>query len=407
MQEQQRQFLILLLITAIGFIGTAMPYPILPPLFLHPMHASIVPSTWSDHARTIALACTLAVYPLGLFFGSPILGSLSDRIGRKPVIAVALLGATLGYIASAIAIKQQSLILLISSRFFTGLVEGNIALARSMVADLDQLDRQRCFGWISSVSSGAFIIGPLFGGFFSDKTLNPYFSFELPFWIAAGVVMLCALITARYLQAPLKPKRRINHHPLQELNIIHRLKRLHQHQGIIRLLAISTLYTIAVDTIYDYSPVFFTAKWQMMPMAVAVMTFILASTLSIGSIMLPKRLSKALGMIRAIQISLITSTVLFLWMYFPQSWQIVLIPYTLLGFTISATSVNTTTLLSQQSHGDIQGEIMGTQLGLRMLCDATICLLAPLSMLFNQGLPFIIGALSTLAALSLVKKSIA
>ena len=86
MKEEKQQLWIILLIVFIGFIGTSIAYPIFPPLFLHPEQGSIVPVTWHESMRGIFLGIALAVYPLGQFIGSPILGGCSDRYGRKRML---------------------------------------------------------------------------------------------------------------------------------------------------------------------------------------------------------------------------------------------------------------------------------------------------------------------------------
>jgi len=85
MRSDRKQFWVILVIVFLGFIGISMPYLIFPALFLNPAY-SFLPTTWGDSSRALFLGITLAAYPLGQFFGSPILGSLSDEYGRKKPI---------------------------------------------------------------------------------------------------------------------------------------------------------------------------------------------------------------------------------------------------------------------------------------------------------------------------------
>ncbi len=88
-------------------------------------------------------ALLLAAYPFGQFFGAPVLGSLSDDYGRKRTITFSLIVAAFCYLVTGIAIHMRYLELLILSRFATGLMEGNIAVARAMAAgDLHPCQKQ-------------------------------------------------------------------------------------------------------------------------------------------------------------------------------------------------------------------------------------------------------------------------
>ena len=132
MKEQKRQLWVILLIVFLGFLGISMPYLIFPALFLNPAYA-ILPESWSASSHALLLGITLAVYPLGQFLGSPILGALSDDYGRKQLLTASLVMTAICNLFTGFAIVWQQLGLLILSRFLAGLMEGNIAIARAMV----------------------------------------------------------------------------------------------------------------------------------------------------------------------------------------------------------------------------------------------------------------------------------
>ena len=112
------QLRILLLVVFFGFVGVAIPYPIFAPLFLHPgAHAGFINDV-PVYFRSLLLGITLAAYPLGIFFGAPILGTFADRHGRKPVLLFSLGIAASGYLLSGFSLDCQCLWLLVFSRFF-------------------------------------------------------------------------------------------------------------------------------------------------------------------------------------------------------------------------------------------------------------------------------------------------
>lgn len=116
-------------------LGVGIIIPVLPALFFEP-ETSIVASSFTSDQRSLLYGALLAVFPLLQFFGAPMLGSLSDRYGRKPVLLVSQTGTMLGYILLALAIYWQNLPLLFFSRMLPGFTGGNIAVILSSIADL-------------------------------------------------------------------------------------------------------------------------------------------------------------------------------------------------------------------------------------------------------------------------------
>lgn len=81
-----------------------MPYTIFAPLFLDSTSVGFLSQQWPLAMRSIFLGATLAVYPLGQFIGSPILGALSDQLGRKRLLLFSMLGAAVCYLACGLSI---------------------------------------------------------------------------------------------------------------------------------------------------------------------------------------------------------------------------------------------------------------------------------------------------------------
>ncbi len=131
-------------------------------------------------------ACCSRPYPLGQFLGSPVIGALSDRFGRKPVLCISLLIAVAAYAVVSLGIEWRSLALLASGCLIGGLAESNIAIAQSAISDVTEPEqRPRYFAWIYSCCSLGYIAGPLIGGHMA-ATLG----WSAPFW---AVIPLLAL----------------------------------------------------------------------------------------------------------------------------------------------------------------------------------------------------------------------
>ncbi len=119
----------------------------------------------------------LAVYAAVQFFAAPLLGGLSDRFGRRPVILVSVLGLGCDYVLLAFA---PNLWWLFAGRLIAGATSANVAAATAYIADVSsENDRPRLYGLIGAIFGAGFVVGPALGGVAGSVDLR------LPFIIAA------------------------------------------------------------------------------------------------------------------------------------------------------------------------------------------------------------------------------
>ena len=158
---------ILLDMLALGLI-----MPILPKLV-----ESFVDNDTARAARIFGVFGT--AWALMQFFFSPILGSLSDRFGRRPVVLLSNFGLGLDYVLMALA---PSLIWLFVGRVISGITSASISTAFAYIADITPAERRAAvFGKVGAAFGAGFIVGPAVGGLLGD--VDP----RLPFWVAAGL----------------------------------------------------------------------------------------------------------------------------------------------------------------------------------------------------------------------------
>ncbi|MBS3905224.1 MAG: MFS transporter [Simkania sp.] len=175
--------------------GLAVVYPLLTPLFLRPEDAIFL----TGHplgVRTALLGLTIGAFPLAQLFGTPMIGELSDRIGRKRSFIATIGGTSFGYFLTALGILLPSLPLLIVGRLWTGFFAGNLTLCLAAIADAspDMPSRIRTFGRLASLGGVSFILGILIGaslvGGVSSYGINP----SLPFWLMAFFSLINLLL---------------------------------------------------------------------------------------------------------------------------------------------------------------------------------------------------------------------
>jgi MFS family permease len=391
LKKQQRQFYVILLIVFLGFLGISMPYLIFPALFLNPDY-SILPANWGESSRAILLGITLAAYPLGQFIGSPILGALSDDYGRKRLLAGSLLITALCTLFSGLAIAWQHLGLLIFSRFAAGLMEGNIAIARAMAADITTISKHETFGKINAAASIAFLLGPLLGGLMSDKNLSTDLTTSTPFYLTCILFMGLALLSALVLETKISNTASETRSFWQRINILKRVSVLFSNKYLQFLMITSTCFTLAVDIFYEFGPVYLTIKWAMGPAQLVLYNAILCLALALGNGWLPTLISSYASNQFVIICSLGGLALFLIGIVLANSTVFVLLLFALSGLVIGLATTLITVKISDSVSDAIQGEVMGVQVSLRVLGDAIICLLGGISLLLSSKLILLAAA---------------
>lgn len=169
--------------------GASLPYPILPPLFA--AEAGNALTGFLGLPPKLLFGVALMINPLGLLIGSAMLGPVSDRLGRRRVLLITAVGAAAGHALTAWALVAQSYPLFLLARFVTGLLEGNGAIMRAMLAErLTGGLRNHALSWLNGAFHLGWLVGPLLAGFTVGAGIT------VPFYIAAGALLLGAGLAA-------------------------------------------------------------------------------------------------------------------------------------------------------------------------------------------------------------------
>lgn len=195
---QIRPLLPYAIVVFLGYVGFSLPLPVLPEIFLDAQR-SILPPSMSIEFKTILLGLVLAAYPSGQLMGSPLLGILSDRWGRKKVILYSLTSTAVGYAITALAMSAHSVAGIFAGLFLCGFSEGNVTIAQAVIGDIaGKEEKVAHFGWINFFSCIAFIIGPLLGGWLADPHNSHFFSFATPFWLGSFMSLVAFAVIWKF-----------------------------------------------------------------------------------------------------------------------------------------------------------------------------------------------------------------
>ncbi|MBL9027875.1 MAG: MFS transporter [Myxococcales bacterium] len=143
-------------------------------------------------ASKLMVGILFASFSVCQLFAGPLLGGLSDRLGRKPVLLASQLGTFLGLLMFAFANRIEWLF---AGRILDGLTAGNLSIAQAYIADVTAPERRtRAFGLIGIAFGLGFLIGPAFAGIVAARYGN-----QAPFLLAAGLSLTSVVLTATLL----------------------------------------------------------------------------------------------------------------------------------------------------------------------------------------------------------------
>ncbi len=245
-------------------LGIGLIIPVLPRL--------IGTLSASADEQTIWYGAIMASYGLMQFFSAPVIGAISDRKGRRPVLLGGIFGLSLMMFVPAVA---QSPVWILLSRIAGGAMSSNIVVAQAYIADVTPADnRTAAFGRIGAIFGIAFILGPALGGILGED--NP----RLPFLCASVICLLNFLYGLFILPESLK-------HPLKtpfdwrELNPFHTIGALSKERFLMPILVIITLCTLSQSLVQCTWALYTEFRYGWTPASIGISIFALGAAITI------------------------------------------------------------------------------------------------------------------------------
>ncbi len=147
----------------------------------------------------------MGLYSVAMFFTTPILGRISDYYGRRPVLMLSMLGATVGYVILA---NANTLWLVAAARIISGAMAGNMAAAQAYMTDVSkEEDRAKAMGLIGAAFGLGFILGPALGSYLAGDDFENA-NFVLPAYVSAALSFTAFLAVVFALPESLDKKHR-------------------------------------------------------------------------------------------------------------------------------------------------------------------------------------------------------
>ncbi len=374
------------IVVFLGYVGFSLPLPLLPEMFLDTKR-SILPATLPIHIKTILLGIVLAAYPGGQLIGSPLLGIFSDKWGRKKVIMYSLVCTAMGYVVTALATAEHSILGIFGGLFLCGFCEGNVTIAQAVIGDISKGEEKVShFGWINFFSCIAFIIGPLLGGWLADPENNRFFSFATPFWLGACLSLIAVVIIWRFSSET--KKHHVSGGFLEGLRDHWKNRQLRKYYFANFLLYFSLYSFWNCIGIYLQRTFDFTTTGLAYVMAYDSFFF------AIGLLFLVPLLSKrwkpflstgrgAIGMAVMLVLLVIPNSPRGLWWTVPP-----------IGLLLSILMTNAAVMVSDAAHETRQGQALGSLQSVQVMAGMFVGIIGGLLAALNPSLPLIAGAIT-------------
>lgn len=347
----------ILITVLIDMMSIGLIIPVLPALV----------GTFTGSAADQALWFGAVSFAFGVanFFGSPVLGALSDRFGRRPVLLLGFCGLAFSFFATALA---PALWILVAVRLVSGALQANAAVAQSYVADISTpQERAKRFGLLGATFGVGFILGPVTGGLLGDIDLH------LPFYVAGSLALLNTLYGVFVLPESL-PKANRRPFEWRRANPVSSLRELRALRGVGPLVTVMALGGLAQFTLHS-SWVLYTGMkfgWGPRENGWSLFAVGLMSALVQGGLM--RQLLKRHTPQKLVRMGLISSSLSYLaWGLAPEGWMMyAVIGLNLLGFTVTAALQS---MVSNAADATSQGRTMGSVASLNSL----MAVLAPIT----------------------------
>lgn len=403
--QQGTSLLIIFFVVFLDLLGFTILMPVETPMMLDTGQNAFLPAGTSLADREFLIGLLLMAYPLAQFFAAPVLGLLSDKHGRKKILAVCLAGGLASYLLFALGIITKNLPLLFAARILAGLTGGSIAVAMSAVADISTREtKAKNFGIVGTAFGLGFIIGPFVGGVLADANTVSWFAYWTPFAFAAVLTAANLLFLRLRFKETLKTP---VHVKISVLTGARQFAKALSSPGLRALYTVGFLFTLGFNFYTSFFLVYMSIKFgytsAQMGMMFAYMGFwiVVTQMAIIGPVL--KRFSPQ----QVLSASVLGLAITIPAMLLPtEAWMLyLLIPFMAVSNGLTMPTYNAS--VSNSARQDEQGEVMGMSQSVSSLAMAIPPLIAGIIVQWGIEVPTIVAGglafLSWLVFMAFVK----
>lgn len=398
MPQKNKPLLFIFLTLILDVTGLGLIIPIMPELIM-----DLGGGTVSQAARVGGwLTFTYAVMQ---FIFAPILGGLSDKYGRRPILLISLFGFGINYLFMAFA---PDLMWLFIGRALCGLTGASLTTATAYIADISTAEnRAKNFGMVGAAFGLGFIIGPVIGGLLG--TFGP----RVPFFVAAGLSFVNWLYGYFLLPESLKKENK-RAFEWKRANAFGSLKNLRKYTGMLRLLAALFLIYMASHAVQSTWNFFTIERFNWDEKMIGISLGAIGLLVAFVQGWLVGVVNPKIGNVKSVYAGIILYTLgLILFGFANQPWMmfVFLIPYCLGGLSGPALQAILTSQVSAQEQGELQGAVtslisLTSIFGPPLMTGLFAFFTSKSAPIYFPGAAFIMAALFMIASIFIAKKSL-
>ena len=389
----------------IDMLGATIVLPVLAPLLLDFVHG-VMPIDVTGFSelqlanlkenRNIIYGLLIAIFPFAQFFGAPVLGAWADKIGRKKVLMLSLIGTFIGYVLFSVGVHYAFISLLFISRALDGFTGGNISIAFSAVSDVSKPEEKaKNFGLVSMAFGLGFIVGPFLGGVLSDEKICSFFSFETPFIMAAILCLVNIFLVKKYFFETLKEP---SSKPFNILQGFHNIAKAFRSKSFRVLFIVTFLGIFGFSLFTQFLQIFFIEKFNYSVSDIGFFFAFVGIWIAITQGFLLGKIRKKLSEVKIVQYSIPCLAIILLLYIFPTESYFLFFLAPFVAIFQGLYRPNLQAIISNAASADEQGEILGINQSVQSLAMTIPPVIAGFIVSLNVHLPIIFAAVFTFLA---------
>lgn len=375
-------------------LGVGILIPVLPQLIF----TIFLPAGYSQNMSLILLGWLTGIFPLMQFLATPILGQLSDRYGRKPVLGFSLVGTALGYVLFAIGIITKNIPLLFLSRAFDGITGGNLSVARAVIADVSPPEkRTQNFALIGAAFGFGFVMGPYIGArlaapdvsFFGLFNTPHWFGPATPFWFTAILGAINAMLvwfvlpeTHKHINKALR---------LTWNKSLQNIGRAATAPGLRVIFGSEFLFWGGFTFFTTFFQIYLIQKLGFKVNNVGDFFAYIGICIAVSQALIVPLVAKKLKNYQALRLSLLGNGVALFLQLWPHNTAELLVVAPLIALFNGLTMANVSALVSLSAGAEMQGEVLGVEASVQALAQAIPAIVSGYVATMGINMPVIVG----------------
>ncbi len=352
----KKEYLPVILLTFVNTLNFSIMIPVLP---------FIVSRYKGGH---ILYGLLLTMYPLFQFFSAPVLGALSDRYGRRPILLISQFGTVLGWLIFAVAYFVPEyyfgavalpIVVIMLARIADGITGGNNSVANAYISDHTQAhEKTKVFGLLGGVVGLALILGPALGGYASSFGIS-YLGSALVLIVISTVAFILMFFFLPESLPHGKRDTKIQFSLWDEVKFITKLKKYTQNRRLKYLFFIRAFFFLVFTAYSSIVVLFIIDLFSLDPRQIGQLFFLIGLFLIINQVVIVRIFSKRFGDLKTFLLGqAVVILTLFSLQFINSLYAYIFLAYLMnLGFSISFPTFRS--LLANSVDAKKQGEIMG------------------------------------------------